>query len=356
MNVLPTPDWYIVTFYAMFWPIRINGCLRRGRQPLLRGRDWFFDVRVQDGFYEGPGRAILRRYWLRTLTPFAFDIPWAIWAFETGKLYQLNFLILVVAGLIHLNHVLSKAIAERQAQAYVVPESTQPAARVALSLAPRRLRDYTNPRFERALALVSIAAIAWLTRYYFVSPLHPSARLVFAVPLFLLYTHAGMLIVKRAAIGWPSPVPQVRAEEHMRAAEERRRYHVKVWDWGRAASVSSLAMWPFFIALPRAASDRLMNVWLAIWMVLGAITTVIIEIKRKQVASFTALATPVPLPDLLATGRPAWPVCYEPSAPALVLRSAHGNSLNFGSGLAKFTAAYVVGFVLLMFALTHMAP
>jgi len=356
VNVLPTQDWYIVTFYAMFWPIRINGCLRRGRQPLLRGRDWFFNVRVRDGFYEGPGRAILRQYWLRMLIPFALDIPWAIWAFETGKLYQLNFLVLAVAVLIHVNHLMSKAIAERQAQAYVVPESTQPAARFALSLAPRRLRDYTNPRFEGALAVVSIAALAWLTHYYFASPLHPSARLVFGVPLYMLYTQAGMLIVKRAAIGWPSPVPQDHAEEHMRAAEERRRYHVKVWDWGRAASVSSLAMWPFFIALPRQASDRLMTIWLAVWIVLGVVTTVIIEIKRKRVAHFAALATPVPLPDLLATGRPAWPVCYEPSAPALVLRSPHGYSLNFGSGLAKFTAAYVAGLVLLIVVLTQMAP
>lgn len=356
MNLLPTHDWYIVAFYAMFWAVRINGCLRRGRQPLLRGRDWFFNVRVQDGFYDGAGRAILRQYWLRMLIPFALDIPWAIWAFETGKLYQLNFLVLAVAVLIHVNHLVSKAIAERQAQAYAVPESAQPAVRVGLSLAPRRLRDYTNPRFERALGVVSIAALAWLTRYYGASPLHPSARLVFGVPLFLLYTQAGMLIVKRAAIGWPSPVPQDHAEEHMRAAEERRRYHVKVWDWGRAASVSSLAMWPFFVALPRQASDRLMNIWLAIWIVLGVVTTVIIEIKRKHVADIGALATPVALPHLLAADGPAWPVCYEPAAPALMLRGARGHSFNVGSSLAKYTAAYIAGFALLLFVLTHMAP
>jgi len=353
---LPTQEWYIVAFYALFWPVRINGCLRRGRQPLLRGRDWFFNVRVQDGFYEGPGRTILRRYWLRMLIPFAVDIPWAIWAFETGRIYQLNFLVLVAALLIHVNHLLSKGIAERQAQAYAVPESTRPDARVSLSLAPRRLRDYTNARFEGALAAVSIATLAWLTRYYLASPLHPSAKLVFGVPLYMLYTQAGMLMVKRAAIGWPSPVPQDHADEHMRAAEERRRYHVKVWDWARTASVASLVMWPFFIALPRQASDRLMNVWLAIWIVLGVILTVVIEIKRKQVANFAALATPVPLPDLLGADSPAWPVCYEPSAPALMVRSGRGYSLNLGNSIAKYSAAYVLGFAVLLFVLTHMAP
>jgi hypothetical protein len=352
--ILPTQDWYIVALYAMFWPIRIYGCLRRGRQPLLRGRDWFFDVRVQDGFYDGPGRAILRQYWLRMLVPFALDVPWAIWIFHTGQLYQVNFLVLAAALLIHANHLVSKRIAERQAQAYAVPESTLPTARVSLSLAPRRLRDYTNPHFERALALMSIAAVAWLVRLYLTSPAHPSFRLVFAAPLFMLYTQAGMLIVKRAVIGWPSPVPQDHADEHMHAAEERRRYHVKFWDWSRAASVVSLAVWPFFIALPHVAADQLMNVWLAACIVMGVVATVIFEIKRKQVANLAALATPVPLPDLLGTGGPAWPICYEPSAPALMLRGAHGYSLNFGSSLARYSAAYVAGLALLLFVLTHM--
>jgi hypothetical protein len=353
---LAPQDWFIVVFYAIFWPIRINGCVRRGRQPLLRGRDWFFNVRVRDGFYDDPGKTILRQYWLRMLIPFAVDVPWAIWIFETGKLYQLNLQILVVAALIHLNHLVSKGIAERQARAYAVPESTRPAERVALSLAPRRLRDYTNPRFEGALALVSIASLGWLTRYYLTSPLHPSARLVFGVPLFQLYAQAGMLIVKRAAISWPSAVPQDHADEHMRAAEERRRYYVKFWDWSRAASVSTLALWPFFIALPQPTADRLTTAWLATWLVASVIATVLVEIKRKQIANLTVLAAPVPMPDLRAADGPAWPVCYQPSAPALMLKSARGYSLNIGNSIAKFSAAYVVGFAVLMFVLTHMAP
>jgi hypothetical protein len=353
---LPTQDWYVIAFYALFWPLRINGCVRRGRQPLLRGRDWFFDVRVRDGFYEGPGRRILRHYWLRMLIPFAVDVPWAIWAFGTGNLFQLNYLVLVAAALIHVNHLVSKGIAERQARVYAIPESTQPASRVALSLAPRRLRDYTDPKFEWALGVVSFVALAWLTRYYLASPFQPSARLVFGVPLFQLYVMVGMLIIKRAVIGWPSPVPQDHADEHMRAAEERRRFQVKLWDWGRASAVSALAIWPFAIALPRQTSDRLLNAWLAALIVLGVIATVIVETKRKRVANLMALATPVALPDLLAADAPAWPVCYEPSAPALMIRSARGFSFNLGSSLAKFSAAYVAGFVLLMIVLMRMAP
>lgn len=353
---LPSPDWFLVVIYVMFWAVRINGCVRRGRQPLLRGRDWFFDGRVPEGFYEGPGRAILRQYWLRMLIPFAVDVPWAIWIFETGRLIQINFLVIVVSVVIHLNHLLSVRIAERQAAAFVVAESTRPAARVALSLAPRRLRDYTSPAFEWTLAAISGGSLMWLTWYYVSSAAHPSARLVFGAPLFQLYVQAGMLIAKRAAIAWPSPAPQDQADAYAVASEERRRYYVKVCDWSRAASVSSMLMWPVFITVSKPAADRLVAAWLAACVVLGILATVLVEIKRKQVANLASRTRPVPLPDLFGSGGTAWPFCYEPSAPALMLRSPRGYSLNVGSGLAQFTAVYIVGFAVLVFVLAHVAP
>jgi len=354
--ILPTQDWYVVAFYAMFWPIRINGCVRRGRQPLLRGREWFFDVRVRDGFYDGPGRTILRQYWLRMMIPFAFDVPWAIWIFHTGNRTQLSYLILVVCAVIHVNHLLSKGIAERQAARYAVAESTRPAARMALSLAPRRLRDYTSASFEWTLGAIAAASVAWLTWYYVTSPLHPSARVVFAMPLVALYTQVGLLIVKRAVIGWPSPVPLDQADAFMRAAEERRRYLVKLWDWSRASSVLSMLVWPMFVTAPKPEADRLMTVWLAACLVAGIVATPLIEIKRRQIARLASRTRPVPLPDLSGAGGATWPVCYEPSGPALLLRSAQGYSLNLGNSVAKYSAAYVVGFAVLLFVLTRMAP
>ena len=54
----------IVIVYIFFWVVRINGCIRRGRQPLLRGPEWFFNIPVQPGFYTGAGRKLLHRYWI----------------------------------------------------------------------------------------------------------------------------------------------------------------------------------------------------------------------------------------------------------------------------------------------------
>src|SRR6266699_1165303 len=132
------PDLYIVAFYVLFQAVRINGCIRRGRQPLLRGPNWFFDVPVQPGFYSGAGRKILHRYWMRMLIPFAVDVPIAIAIFASGHLALLNLLILGLCALIHIHHALSVDLARRQARRFAAPDAGEPL--IALSLMPRHLR------------------------------------------------------------------------------------------------------------------------------------------------------------------------------------------------------------------------
>ena len=85
---------FIVIFYILFWVVRINGCIRRGRQPILRGPEWFFNVPVRPDFYTGGGRKVLHRYWMRMFIPFAVDIPVAMAMFLSGRLLSLRWLIL----------------------------------------------------------------------------------------------------------------------------------------------------------------------------------------------------------------------------------------------------------------------
>ena len=70
--------------------------------------------------------------------PFAVDIPIAIAIFRSGRLVLLNWLILALAALIHLNHLFSVNLAERQARPFAkgratgcfpgfVPEAAPPA-------------------------------------------------------------------------------------------------------------------------------------------------------------------------------------------------------------------------------------
>jgi hypothetical protein len=159
-------DRFCVIIYVLFWLVRINGCIRRGREPLLRGRGWFFNVQVPPDFYCAAGRVILHRYWMRMLIPFAVDIPIATAIFLSHRLSLLNWLILGLCALIHINHVFSVDLAERQARHFELADSEHPVTCMVASLKRRRLRDYSSPKFECALALLFVIGFAWLIRYY----------------------------------------------------------------------------------------------------------------------------------------------------------------------------------------------
>ena len=332
-----------VVVYILFWMVRINGCVRRGRQPLLRGPDWFFNVHVQPGFYEGAGKKTLHGYWMRMFIPFAVDIPVAIAIFLSGRLEYLNWLILCLAALIHINHSYSVDLAERQARPFAMPEA-EPDARMALSLTPRRLRDYSNGKVEWALALSALVTLTWLLRYYFAASEHHNLRLVFGVPARLLYLQMGLLLAKRVVVAWRSPIPQVQAAEHMEAREETRKYYLKVCDWTRAATSAALLFWPVMLSTSPAEYNRLFGMWFATLMVIAVISMVWTEIRRKQLVKLALRASPVKLPDFLRQSEIArWPVCYQPSAPMLVLKGAHGYSLNLANSLTHLGAAYLAG-------------
>lgn len=340
---------YSVVWYGLFWLVRINGCIRRGKQPLLRGQEWFFSVPVESDFYTGAGRRILLRYWMRMFVPFALDIPLAIAIFVSGRFLLLNWLILMLCAVIHINHVYSVDLAERQARAFVAPEAEEPVARMALSLKPRRLRDYTNAKVEWLLGLSSLVALAGLARYYFADSEQHNARLVFGVPLVLLYLQLGLLLAKRIIVAWRSPVPQAQANEYMRVREETRSFYLMICDWHRGCLAAAMLFWPIEIRTSAASLGRLMSVWLYAWLALGMVATVWVEIKRKQLVKMGLQARPAKLPDFLRQTEIArWPVCYLPAAPVLVLKGARGYSLNLANTMARLSAAYLAGLVVLV--------
>lgn len=337
---------YAVIAYILFWVVRINGCIRRGRQPLLRGPEWFFDVHVQPDFYTGAGKNILHRYWARILIPFAIDIPAAIAVFLSGRLFDLNWVILGACVLIHINHSYSAELAERQARRFAVPEAEQPVAAVALSLMPRRLRDYSNRKVEWGLALVTAFAFVLLLRYYFAAPDHHNLRLVFGVPVLYLYLQFGLLYVKQIIVAWRTPAPQVQTAEHIDAREQTRKHYLRVCDYSRGAATAAILFWPAVLLTPRDKFDRLLGIWFAAWLVISVIATVWVEIRRKQLIKVALRARPVKLPDFLHESEIArWPLCFQPSAPMLMLRGARGYSLNLANTLAYAGAAYLAGLI-----------
>ncbi len=340
---------YAVITYVFFWIIRINGCIRRGRQPLLRGPEWFFNVHVPPDFYAGAGRDLLHRYWLRMLIPFAVDIPIAIAIFWSGRLQLLNFLMIAVCAIIHINHSNSVDLAERQARPFAAAEAEEPVASVVLSLTPRRMRDYSSPAVEWILALSTVAAVALLLRYFFAAPEHHNLRLVFGLPVVYFYLQLGILWVKRVVVEWRTPVPQAQAAEHLEAREETRKHYLLMCDVYRLSANAAILFWAAEISLSPASLESVFRIWFFGWMAFSIVGTVWVEIRRKQLVKFALRARPVKLPDFMHESEIArWPVCYQPSAPMLMVRGARGYSLNLANTLGYLGAAYMVGFVALI--------
>jgi hypothetical protein len=337
-------DQYAVIIYVFFWIIRINGCVRRGRQPLLRGPEWFFNVHVRPDFYTGAGRELLHRYWLRMLIPFAVDIPIAISIFHSGRLDLLNFLVIALCAIIHINHSYSVDLAERQARPFAAADGEEPVASVVLSLTPRRVRDYSNQTFEWILTLSTAAAFLWLARYYVAAPEHHNLRLVFGLPVVFLYIQLGIYWVKRVIVAWRTPVPHAQAAEHLEAREETRKHYLRMCDLYRLTASASILFWAVELSLSPAKLDGVFRIWFWGWMVFTIVGTIWVEIRRKQLVNLALRARPVKLPDFLGESEIArWPLCYQPSAPMLMLRGARGYSLNLANTLAYLGAAYMVG-------------
>lgn len=344
----------IVIFYIFLCGgSRIRGCFRRWRQPLLRGPEYFFNVRVQPDFYSGQGKKLLDRYRLRMLMPVALEIPVAIAIFISGHFDYLMWLVLAMGILIHVNHVFSVDLKERQARELAVTEAEEPVPAMVLSLKTRRLSDYSNRPFERVLLFTTIAAIACMVRFY-MAPGHHDWR-VFTLPVLVLYLEGGLLLAKRVILAWRTPVPQIQAEEHLEARERNRRFYLTLCDVYRLQNVSLLAVWPFVLGMSPDHIRQFFTAWLAIWMAISLILIVWGEIQRKKILAAALRVRPVKFPDFLGlSNAPNWPVCYQPSAPTLVLKGTRGYSLNFAHALTQFGALYLTTGVALFLGIWRM--
>lgn len=337
----------LIAAFVLNCAARVRGCFRRWQQPVLRGPEWIFNVRVQDGFYAGTGRKILQNYRLRMFAPIAIEMSFAAVIFISGHLLYLPWLIIGASIAVHANHLFNVDKAEREARQFAVPEAEQPVSSVMLSLSPRRLRDYTNRRTEKFIIVASVAVTVWLVRYYLQAPAHPDLLAVFGPLVWILYWQLGLLLVKYGIVAWRTPIPQAQAEEHLQAREEARKLYLKLCDWMRIFLTANLMFCPALLSSSVAMRQRLTTLsWiatLAITVVLGVWQ----EMERRRVLKTILRARPAKLPDLLHSDDSGWLVCYQPATPMLLVRGARGYSLNLANKLMHLGAAYVAGLIAL---------
>lgn len=350
-----TPVQFIVVYYGLFILVRIRGMVRRWRQPLVRGPEYFLNVRVQPDFYSGEGRKILRSYWMRLFVPWALEIPCVVAIIRTRHYEYLIWLLVGLGILIHLNHLFSVDLAERQARKLAVPEAEQPASSVLLSLHPRRLSDYTNPRVEQFIAFATAAVFVWSIWYYMHAPAGTSFSFVFGMPLLFTYAQVGFLFVKSGIVAWRTPIPQLHAEEHLAAREAARKLHLKVVDYARIVYACQMLFWPVLVTATQ--ENRMQRfTWFSAGLIVIAVgLTVWHERGRHAVLKKNIRAVPVKMPNLAGPEFSGWFFCYQPAVPMLLIRGTHGYCLNFANRLTQLGVAYLAGFFALI-ATLRMIP
>jgi hypothetical protein len=345
-------DRYMLLCYGLFMASRLRGVNRRWQQPHLRGPERFLDVAVPSDFYEGPGRAILRSYRQRIFLPFLLDIPVLAWAYSNGSVTPLLWLIVVLVPLIHINHMMNVESAQRRARAFAPQQEAQPVVAMGLSLTPRRLRDLSNPIVEWTLAIATLAALAALVyigksgadRH---SSPHSIAQL-FWVPALYLYLNIGILLAKRIIVHWRTRLPLAHRAEYQKVQDAMRSYYLLMCDWNRIVFTAGICFWPIALTLSEARFKPLMTVWVWGVMVLSIAGSVWIEVLRKRLLRIGLAVEPVRMPDLMDEASLAkWPVCYQPSAPTLILKGARGYSLNLANTTSYLGSVYLLGMIAL---------
>lgn len=342
-----SPNQILIVMFILSCAARVRGCFRRWRQPVVRGPEWFFSVHVPTDFYTGAGRKILHRYRLRMFSPIAVEVFLAAAIFASGKLSYLLWMIIAASAAVHINHLFSVDLAERQARRYAVPEAEQPVSSVMLSLTPRRLRDYTNSRTEKFIILACAGTLVWLVRYYLRSPAEHSLREVFSVPALLLYFQMGFLFIKYGIVAWRVPIPQVQAEEHLHAREEARRFYLKACDWLRMLTAAELLFWPLLLAVSPSMRTYAGTFFFVTFLTVAAVLQVRQELGRRAVLKASLRARPMKMPDFLHTENSGRLLCYQPGTPMLLIRGARGYSLNLANKLTQLGAAYLAGLIAL---------
>jgi hypothetical protein len=253
--------------------------------PRKNGEGWFLSTEVEPGFYQGRGVQLLRRY--RTAILMAQLVDWLILAgfIVTGHLGHavleqvISTVLLTVAyNLVMLNFAyVARATAQHET---LTPSVARQISSVQLSLEPRRLRDYTRWTLESLIFIaLAVGLVLPLARGRQLSP--PAAF------VWLLYLHAGLLLLKLLFVHWRMKFPVARTEDYKRWRAAWLRYHLRLFDSLRVLLTSVLLNLSVLqvLDLPEHSRRwRLASVALWVPVLIGAAFFWVLESRRLAAA------------------------------------------------------------------------
>ena len=341
-------DAWLLGLAALIFVVRLGALRRLWRLPLKYGADRFLGAPVAPGFYRGEGAALLRRYrgWL--LVPPAADLAAALWLAATGRALALiyeQFVAMVLTSIAY-----NSIAAHFATRALGAPPAEHAPTAVHLSMAPRRLRDYTNAPLEVMMGAAVVAALVLLARAR--TPNADGPPLPWVV--WLLYLQAGLLLLKRVFVRWRMRLPATRPEEFGRWRSAWLRYHLRVFDAMRAVFALALlfaALWT--VGAPASAAVGF-AVTAVVWTGALVALTVYCTRERRRLAAVEREVQPVRFvgdfpPPPVATGRfVAGGLLYlGRDEPGVLVRGASGLALNLANVSTYVWAGYLLGLVLL---------
>lgn len=351
---------WLIGLLAMSLGLRLLSLRRFWRLPLRHGEGWFLSTQVAPDFYRGAGAQLLRQYRRWLLAAFAVDLLLIAALLVSGKFFFImrEQFIAIVLSVIWFNFTVMQFACRVKALAGSSP--SQPATAVQLSLATRRLRDYSNWPLETLLIGLllgtGVLLVDWRTGFLGLVPAWSRADAAQAGGLlgvvWFLYLQVGLLLLKQVFVRVRMKLPVKRAEDYRRRREAWLTYHLRVCDAARLLCALALLGQAINKAFEPAGS------W-ALWSVLFGVTLAVYLFynirERRRLAVVEREIRPIELvkefpPAPVAEGRflAGGLLYFNRDNPVVLARSPQGLALNLANRSTYLWGAYLAGLVLLL--------
>ena len=333
-------------------------------QPVLRGAEGFYGVRVNQEFYTGEGRNLLRQNRLALLVAFVlcsglvvllrgFPGQWR-WAVPPVFMFALAM----------LSHYYFRQLVKPHR---LVVEK----AKTVASLQVRRLSDYTNMVVEILLLFLLVAPILLLIFFYPQLPdqipvhwnvamqpdrwLTKSAGVVALLPFTAFWSQGLILFIKISVLRAKMPLPAQHTAQYLAVKEQSIKMTMRFFDGMRlllAVLFGCISLVIIFSSLPALKPlERLsaLVIWACVPVFILGLIYFVVRARRlnDQLTALAGNSMPSADDDRGWYGSLFY---YNPRDPALFVQKqiGIGYTLNFAHKQALYVMAYLVGGSLLI--------
>lgn len=354
---------------ALVFTGRLRVLRRVWQLPKRNGKGFFLAQEVGPDFYETAGARLFQRYHRTALLPLFLDAPLAAWL-VLGQRYAalgLEQVLALVLSIIAYNFMVPHFSA--LATSLCGHQERPAATTLQLSMAPRRLSDYTSPAVEAVIVGATLLAFGLLARSYALSQAANGSYFVVhafrsgaVVTVWVLYWQVGFLLLKGVFIRRRMPLPANRTEDFRRWRMAWLNHNLKIFDAVRifcAISLAALMAWTTYgRELPRAGRMLLLGVG-GLGLLVYAVY--VVREERRLAATERELK-----PVEMVKEFPRFPVAegrylaggllyFNRENPWVLVRSAQGIALNVAHRTTYIGAAYLTGLIALAIWMARLA-